>query len=722
MRRHLAPLVLVLLACWAPRGTRADEKEKPASPADSISAEKIREHIAFLASDELEGRDSGEPGLEVAAEYIANRFREMGLEPAGDDGTFFQHFTVPFGAEFGRIAGARIVDSKGVETKWEPGTQVVPLAHGEGGPVDAPLVFAGYGITTGDEERKEGLVYDDYSGIDVQGKALIVLRFVPRDQEKNPFGGRKSPHAALLAKIRNARRHGAAAVIFVTPPKGGPADAAGENDLHGIAHRASPRPPTLPALVAHPRAVSDVLALAGKDLQALAREIDERLSPKSFELPGLRVRLDTRPGQFLLRNVVARLKGSQSSPGKETLLIGAHYDHIGRFGNQVSLKYLGQIHNGADDNASGVAGVLELARVLSRGGSSSGRAILFACFSGEEIGLLGSRAWVNAPRRPEALEPVSGPEPADRIVAMINLDMIGRAKAGAPVTALGAGSSPAFSDLLRELSKKDGVPLQISGGEFAGADSDHASFLRRNIPILFFFTGMHPQYNTPDDDTATINFEGERWLLELVRDCAVAIASAPERPRFNPQFVAKAPSGHGKPKLGIEIDTDHESGGVRVRSTIPDTPAAKAGVKEGDVIVALGETEVQKAENLLSALEAIEDEEELPLKIRRGEKEEVLKVLFPARRGGFKVSFGSVPDYAFSEKGVRFEDIRQGSPAEKAGVKAGDVLVRWNDKEIEDVEHWTEILGAHKPGDEVAIQVRRGESRLELKVKLEARE
>lgn len=764
-------------------GARADD-----APREPVDAARIRAHVEFLASDSLGGRDSGEPGLEVAAEYISEQFRLLGLAPEGDDGTFFQHFTVPFGAQFGRIAGAEVALPKGSRRLWRPRTDVVPFGFGGSSVVDAPVVFVGYGITTGEEDKKAGLSHDDYAGVDVKGKVVVILRFVPRHSRGgDPFGGRRSPHAALASKLRNARDHGAAAAVLLTPPsprgtqKVQEGTEGQEDDIYGLAHRASPRQPTLPALLARTEIVSDLFRERGKDLSSVVAEIDETLSPRSFELEGVRLRLDTVPGHRVLRNVAARLDGEPGALGRETIVVGAHYDHIGRFGGQVSAKNLGKIHNGADDNASGVAGVLELARVLSRRGAPAGRAVLFLCFSGEEIGLLGSRAWIEAPRRfsllrradllekagdpgvktlkalepgdlveptgertqgwvevktaaddlrgwlpTDAIEQRSGPMAVHRLAAMINLDMIGRARAEAPVSALGAETSPVFASILEEASKKLGLTLHFNAGGAAArartmGGSDHENFLRRKVPVLFFFTGMHAQYNSPEDDTDTLNFEGVRRILEVVRHVAEVLLRAPERPPFSAPPATTAMAGHGKPKLGIEIDMDFEDEGVRVKTTLEDTPASKAGLQEGDIILGVGEHPVRESKDLLAALEDVPENEDVPLRVRRGAAEQVVRVLFPARRG-FRVSFGSVPDYAFAERGVRFEAIREASSAARAGVKAGDVLTRWNGKEIEDVEQWTALLGAHKPGDEVSIVVKRGDQLLELKAKLEARE
>ncbi len=761
-------LLSISLLCCAPR-ILAEE----AAVLEPISADKIREHVEFLAADELLGRDSGEPGLEVAAEYLANQFRSYGLEPAGDAGTYFHHFTIPFGAAFGRGARAAFVDADGRETHIQPGARIVPFGYSESGRVDAPIVFAGYGLKTGEDEKRDGFVYDDFSDIDVRGKAVIVLRFLPR--LKTGFaGGRRNPLASLTTKLRMARERGAAAVIFVTPPVA-ESVTTGERALEGIAHRAAPRHPTLPSLVAEASLVDDILARTGRDLVSIVRRIDETLEPMSFDVPGARIRFETILRTCTLRNVVARLPGT-GDLAREAIVVGGHYDHIGRFGNQVSQENLGQIHNGADDNASGTAGVLELARVLAKGGHSPGRTILFMGFSGEELGLLGSKAWLASPRRfrvrgttsfyprgekreagafgpgtivestgavqmdgeqkgfievhsvqtgvsgwmnPALLERIGGPEAVHEIAAMVNMDMIGHGKAEAPVTLFGIDGSPELEKMAEEVIRSTKVPLAAKGKGPAGGGSDHESFASRGIPGLFFFTGMHKRYNTPDDDTATLDYTGGQRLLEVARAAISWLAQSPNRPTPTIVRTSQAGNPHGKVDLGVAVDGDFSTG-ARVSSTESDSPAQKAGIVAGDLIVAVQDQQIRTAADWAKALEAAVETPELELKILRAGKEIAAKVVLRERRG-FGVSFGSVPDYGFSGRGVRFDDIRDGTAAQKAGVKPGDVLLVWGGKEVEDVEQWTGLLSRHKPGDEVVLVVERASTRVNLTVRLEAR-
>ncbi|MCZ6795700.1 MAG: hypothetical protein O7J95_19005, partial [Planctomycetota bacterium] len=279
---------------------RGQEKEQTAA----ASPEKIRAHIEFLSSDELGGRDSGEAGLEVAAEYIANRFRDYGLEPAGDDGSFFQHFTVPQGARFAEQPAVRVTLAGGRQVTWRAATEAEAFGFASSedngsAAVDAPLVYAGYGIGVPDGEP-EGLTYDDYRGLDVRGKVVLILRFTPRwGEAENPFAAERLTrrHASFAAKLRLAKNHGAAGVIFVTPP------GQREDDLYGLARRASPRRPTLPAVVARRAVVERLLERSGNSLSRLVEETDQHLTPRSFLLEGTRVRFATSRRLLRLRNV-----------------------------------------------------------------------------------------------------------------------------------------------------------------------------------------------------------------------------------------------------------------------------------------------------------------------------------------------------------------------------------------------------------------------------------
>ena len=771
-------LVALSAACFGP--AVAEEKAPPSSDKRAplqVNAGGLRDHVEFLARDELIGRDSGEPGLEVAAEYIANFYAKYGLEPAGDNGTYFQHFTVPAGAAFGREAGARVTLEGGAKVRWNAGADVEAFGFRDPALIDAPIVFAGYGITTSAADKRRGLEYDDYAGIDVKDKVVIILRFTPRNKaNENPFkaGRRTSPHAPFTAKLENARKRGAVGVVFVTP-SGHP-----DEDPYGISHRASPKQPTLPALYVSRSALNVVLRTQGSTISRLVKKIDEELKPASFEIKGAKIRFSTTRRHLRLRNVAGRLGGSDPKLKSETIVIGGHYDHIGRFGGQVFPAHVGEIHNGADDNASGTAGILELARLLAAG-ERPRRSFEFVAFSGEEIGLLGSRYWVNTAHRrfvltdwtralegppnphggeskealvweagtqvsatgsfqgglievrtlagtsgwvkSSALRQVAGPTPIHQVIAMINLDMIGRGQDGKPVTVLGARSSDAFPPMLEEFSKVVGQPLNLAKGMGSGG-SDHFHFLRKRIPYLFFFTGIHSLYNKPGDDLETLNIGVQANIIDVAWKSAVHIANTEKAPTFSAN-AQTSPHGNttpaqGRPTLGIFSDPNYDGDGVRITGTVDDTPAGRSDLEAGDVILSFAGAKTKDLAALRAALDK-KPEGDVELEIMRGDQKRKLVVSFPRRSGGFRVSFGSIPDYGFSEKGVRFDDIRPNTAAAKAGVKAGDILLKWGAEEVRDVEHWTQLLRNHKPDDKVPLEIQRGDKTVKLTVTLEGR-
>ena len=351
-------------------------------------------------------------------------------------------------------------------------------------------------------------------------------------------------------------------------------------------------------------------------------------------------------------------------------------------------------------------------RIVSQGAEELllNRALIRPCVSEP-----GESGWVKT----SELKQVEGPAPLHSVTAMINLDMIGRGKEGGAVTVLGANSSAAFPPMLEAISKNIGLPIKLNKG-LGGGGSDHANFIRRKIPVMFFFTGMHSQYNTPQDDLETVNAAFEARIIDMAWKSALKLAAAENRPAFAQGSAGSSSANPDRPMLGIIIDPDHEGAGVKITEVVEDSVAEKGKLEVGDVIIAFGETRVKELADLRKALEG-RPQGKIKLRVIRGGSEKDAEVEFPTRQGGFRVSFGSVPDYGYAEKGVRFEDIRPSTPAAEAGVKPGDVLVLWAAKEVRDVQHWTELLGSHKPGDKVAIEVRREKKTVKMTVLLKAR-
>ncbi|MFQ5791993.1 MAG: M28 family peptidase [Acidobacteriota bacterium] len=478
--------------------------------AGLVSARAGMEHVRFLAADRLAGRGNGKEGLEEAARYIADRFEEFGLEPAGDSGSYFQPFTVTLTSKLGAESFLEI-GGRGIEAELRLHRDFEPMSFSAEGEIEAPLVFVGYGITAPEHD------YDDYDAVDVRGKVALMLRHTPREKRPDgPFAPDRG-HATFVAKAVNARSHGARALLIVNDP----INHRGEPDLlleFGVDLGVDDL--GIPSIHLKREVAEKLFASVGKDLARVQESIDDRLAPSSFGLAGtkahLRVEVRRRRGE--VKNVLGYLPSATRDGGEEFLVVAGHYDHLGLGGRRSEGRDTeGQIHNGADDNASGTAGVLELARVFSTRLDLK-RGILFSAFAGEELGLRGSRHYVRNPTLPLA-----------RAVAMLNLDMIGRLRDDR-VYVGGADSSPGFRPVLERLGTEE--DLAVSFGFSGYGASDHSSFLLREIPSLFFFTGLHDDYHKPSDDWERLNPAGMAKVLRLAYRTADYLQALPERPPF----------------------------------------------------------------------------------------------------------------------------------------------------------------------------------------------
>jgi hypothetical protein len=584
-------------------------------PLKELSADRYMQYVTYLASDELKGRGNGTPELEKAAEYIASQFRTMGLTPAGTGGSFFQKFEVTTGIEFSPKNALQIA---GAPKQREKDFLTMPISTT--GTYEGPVVFAGYGITS------TALGWDDYAGIDVKGKAVLVFRHDP--EETNPkgrFANDPSEPSSFVNKARNARRHGAKAILFITDPNNhGNAPDTLPKSLDDI----EARDLSIVTMLTTRGAVAPLFEKYGKTAADIQREIDSSRKPQSFEFKNTKIRAvaDVKPVRTTIRNVLASVPGSDEKLKNEWVVIGAHYDHLGmgdeRF--EMSKNDVGQIHHGADDNASGTAGVLELARLVQNNRGTFKRSVLFMTFAGEELGLFGSSNFVNKPTIP-----------LTSITAMINMDMIGRLETR-PLNVMGTGTSPDFRSWIEDANKDLGLNLAISNGGHEG--SDHISFDGKHIPILFFFSGLHSDYHRPTDTADKIDAKGAIKILSLAAGAAERIANAPAKLQY---------------------------------------------------------TEV-KAERSQNA----------------------------AAGGGnpYGTYFGSVPDFRDDVSGVLFADVRANSPAAKAGLKAGDLLVEFAGEPVKNLYDFNDALNAKKPGDVVAVTVKRGNQSIKVNVTLEVRQ
>ena len=565
--------------------------------APEITAEDIKTHIRYLASDELGGRASGSPGNEMAARYIARYLHEWGLTPLGDSGTYFQHFQFVSTVRTGAANALRF------EGKPVPGGVVKgvldsdfrPLGFSPNGAVSGPLVFAGYGISATDSS------YDDFKNLDVRGKIIVVLRYSPDGSDPH---GALTKFSSFQAKTVAARDRGAVGFIVVT----GPADEQ-EDGLIKLRFDQSFGNSGIPSITMRRALLEPLVRGSGWTLRSIQDSIKSRRSSVAFPVTGVTATIttDVEKVSTTTANVIGFLPGSDQALKDQVVVLGAHLDHLGMGGEgSGSLQPdTVAIHHGADDNASGTAGLLELAQAFAWERPSLKRGLVFAFFSGEEMGTLGSSYYVNNP-----------PVPLARTTTMVNMDMIGRLD-GKTLTVYGTGTSPEWDALLAKDNADSAFTLKEVPDGFG--PSDHAQFYGKDIPVLFFFTGNHNDYHRPSDTWDKINYAGEEQVVRFVYRIAGEIDREAARPAFT-RTASPAPSGDTR---------------------------------------------------------------------------------------GFRTTLSIIPDYNGGVEGMKISVVRPGGPADKAGLKAGDIIVGMAGKKIVNIYDYMEMLGKLKGGDKVALVVMR---------------
>lgn len=552
----------------------------------SLSAQRLREHVFYLASDELEGRGPNTAGLGKAADYLAKQLEAAGARPAFGDG---------YRQPFEMLVGVGLGDGNSLEVgeqRFELGADLLPYTFSSVGEVTGQPIFAGYGIRSEDHD------WDDYAGLDVKDRVVVVLAAEPGDEDpKSPFDGRRrTAHAFVRAKLLLAREAGAKALLVVhediDPSKPGPTSPdAG-----------------LPVARISPAAAE---ALLGFDVRARQAEIDAAYEAKNDtppDRPEATLRLDLERKRRTVHNV-AGVIGPEAAA--EVVVLGAHYDHLG-MGGESSLSGTDEprVHNGADDNASGTAVVLEVARALAAQAEALPRRVLFVLFAGEEDGLLGSSHFVEHP-----------PVKVEDMVAMLNLDMVGRLRESR-LNFMGVKTATELATLAAEAV--EGRALQGTYGGDGYGPSDHTPFFAAGVPVLFLFTGAHENYHKPSDDPDTLNYPGMAKVGAVAADLISALARAKGRPTY---VEAKPPPkghpgggrGYG-PYFGSIPDFGQEVKGVRFAGVRPGSPADEAGVQKGDVLVEFGGLEVQNLQDFTVALRRHAPGDTVTVKVKRGGK------------------------------------------------------------------------------------------------------
>ncbi|PYJ06856.1 MAG: peptidase M28, partial [Verrucomicrobia bacterium] len=587
-----------------------------------ITTNDLIRKVAYLASDALQGRATGSRGAQLAADYLAHQLQAAGLKPLGTNESFFQSFEFNAGVRVvtnanqltvAQLAGAR---SFVVEHDFRP------LSFTANASAEGQVVFAGYGLSV---PGKPGEGYDSYAGVAVSNQIALVLRYVPeevapaRRAELNRYAG-------LRYKAMLAREHGAKAVLFVTGP-----NSPNAGELAGLSFDSSLAGSGIVAASISSNVVNALLVGSGKDLKSLQSALDAE-NPHAelgFVLPNLTVKVVTAVEHLRKtdRNVLGILPSAVGGSRSEYVVVGAHYDHLGFGESGGAMGRQGeenQIHPGADDNASGTAAVLELADALAKERRDKPdrfrRGLVFAFWSGEEIGLIGSSYFAE-----------HSPVDLSNLTAYVNFDMVGRLRENRLILQ-GAGSSILWRRLIEKRNVAAGFNLTLQEDPYLPTDT--TAIYPKGVPVLNFFTGSHEDYHRPTDKPETLNYDGLERVTQFARGLLMDLAGSPERPDY--LTVAR-----------------RDAGGV-------------------------------SRENL-------------------------------------RVYLGTIPDYATEVAGVKLAGVRAGGPADKAGLKGGDVIVQFGGKKIANIYDYTYAMDALKIGQPAEVVVLRDGQRVRLTVTPEAR-
>ncbi|MBD3177923.1 MAG: M28 family peptidase [Armatimonadia bacterium] len=550
-----------------------------------VAESDLRRDIRYLASDELGGRMSGQSGQWQAAEYIAERFRELDLTAVAADG-YYQRFEFPSGKEMG---GGTELTWGGVS--WRHERDVLPLAYGAAGEAKGLVVFAGYGIASSRAD------HNSYASLDVEGKIVLVLSGAP---EPSDDPGDYARAISARAKLAAASVRGATGLIYVRTTE----DAARDQPLPFFGSvRSSGRIPG----VSLSRA--EALRILGGDWEPVMREDQEAIGERlGAELGQGSLKADLVNVSTETANVAGLLTGTDPDLMWEYIVVGAHYDHVG-------VDESGRVFNGADDNASGTTGVLALAEEFAARRGPTRRSILFIAFSGEELGLLGSRHYASAPL-----------VPLQRTRAMLNMDMIGRLRNN-NLMVFSAESGEGLAGLVEAAAASNG--LEITFGGRAPGGSDHVPFMSAEIPCLFFFTGMHQQYHQPQDDWNLINYSGHAKVIDTAADVVEHLANTDSPPRW----VGEEDEGGKRGFLGVMAATDSPSQrGFPIGRVVDGSGAEKAGLRAGDLIHEIDGKVIETPASLTPVLGEYAPGDVAELTVERD-----------GRRMKVKVTLGSMP-------------------------------------------------------------------------------
>jgi aminopeptidase YwaD len=556
--------------------------------SEEITADELREHVGYLASDALQGRRPGHPGCDEAAAYIRDQFRTAGLRLLYDDG--YQAFPIVTGI----VAGANCA-LNAADEEAKLAQDFMPLSFSAAATLEAPVRFAGYGF----DYELDSSSWKDYDGLDVAGAWVLVLRGSP-DDESGDF----DPFTSLLKKAMVARDHGAAGVLFVAGPQFDKEDRPVE-----LQYQQQESSMDIP-VVSITRRVAERL-LQGRHIADLEKELNATRGPLRVDCVGtVRATVVLEKKQVTARNVVAIVEGTDEALRGEFVVLGAHYDHLGMGGPGSGSRRPDTIavHNGADDNASGTAVALEVGERIAVSGGLR-RSVIIVAFTAEEMGLLGAKQFTRDP-----------PVDLSSIALMCNLDMVGRFNDETNTMHVGGtGTAEGLEELLRGAAERTDILLATSPEGYG--PSDHAAFYAENIPVLFFFTGINEEYHTPEDDVHLLNYPGAKRVADLVYEVVAAAANRDQALAFRESGPKSRPAASRRFKvtLGIMPDVSSSGGdGLRVDAVIADRPAALAGMLKGDVIIAMEGKKVNGVYEYMNRLADFSPGQRISVEVLRG--------------------------------------------------------------------------------------------------------
>ena len=571
------------------------------SLSSEITEDEIMNHIRYLSHDNRSGRLPGTRGSKDVIAYLIKNLKSYGVRPA-----IGESYTQPFDIQTGiRLGPANTLminkDTMVVNSDY------LPMFFSANGNYSGEAVFVGYGFQINDKELK----WDDYKGIDVKDKWVVVMRHSPeRDQPHSIYAS----HSPLHKKMMVAKDNGAKGIIFVSQIE--------DEELYPLKYVSGFKNDQSPAIILSKNRANKIFERVGWSIKKIQDEMNQNLKPLNFQLGFLNIEASINIEPIIKKgaNVVGEIRSRNREFRDEYIVIGAHFDHIGLggVGSGSRKPDANKVHPGADDNASGTSGLLELAQKLSANVGHLKRSVLLVAFDAEEKGLLGSKHFIK-----------SSPVDIKNITTMINMDMIGR-MSDSSYTVGGVGTSPYFEYLLDSLKRGRFFNLIMNKPGFG--PSDHASFYTKDIPVLFFFSGVHDDYHTPNDIWQLINLKGEKYILDFIYDLVFHLARAPEKPVF--QEAGPRQGQMGSPKkftvtFGIMPSYVSTEKGLEVDGiSRSDGPAAKAGIKKGDVIKSINNKAISDIYEYMDRLSALKVGMTVPVIIDRNGKEIRLEVTF----------------------------------------------------------------------------------------------